>query len=183
MEAEVVYVNHGRAEDYDALARLGVDVRGRIALARHFKGYRGGKSLEAERRGAAALVTYSDPAEDGYVQGDVFPRGPWGPDSHVQRGANVYDFIVPGDPLTPGWASLPGARRIAEEESAILPKIPSRAAVVPRRAADPGGAGRARCGPRATGRAAGPSPITWGRAPRGCASPSTSRARRARSRT
>jgi N-acetylated-alpha-linked acidic dipeptidase len=125
VEGEVVYVNHGRAQDYDVLERLGVDVRGRIVLARHFKGYRGGKSLEAERRGALALVTYSDPAEDGYVQGDVFPRGPWGPDSHVQRGANVYDFIVPGDPLTPGWPSLPGARRIPEEESRILPGIPS----------------------------------------------------------
>ena len=125
VEAEVVYVNHGRPQDYDALARLGIDVRGRIALARHFKGYRGGKSLEAEKRGVAALVTYSDPEEDGYVQGDVFPRGPFGPDGHVQRGANVYDFIVPGDPLTPGWASIAGARRIAESESRILPKIPS----------------------------------------------------------
>ena len=123
--ADVVYVNYGRAEDYDALASLGVDVRGTIALARHFKGYRGGKSLEAEKRGVAALVTYSDPAEDGYVQGDVYPRGPWGPDSHVQRGGNVYDFIVPGDALTPGWASVPGARRIAEAESEILPRIPS----------------------------------------------------------
>ena len=123
--AEVVYANYGRVEDYETLARLGVDVRGRIVLARSFKGYRGGKSLEAERRGVAALLTYSDPAEDGYVQGDVYPRGPWGPDSHVQRGANVYDFIVPGDPLTPGWASVPGARRIPEAESAILPKIPS----------------------------------------------------------
>jgi N-acetylated-alpha-linked acidic dipeptidase len=125
VEAEVVFVNHGRPQDYETLARLGVDVRGRIALARHFKGYRGGKSLEAEKRGVAALVTYSDPEEDGYVQGDVFPRGPWGPDSHVQRGANVYDFIVPGDPLTPGWASVAGARRIPEAESRILPKIPS----------------------------------------------------------
>jgi N-acetylated-alpha-linked acidic dipeptidase len=123
--ADVVYVNHGRAEDYETLARMGVDVKGRIALARHFKGYRGGKSQEAERRGVAALITYSDPAEDGYVQGDVYPRGPWGPDSHVQRGANVYDFIVPGDPLTPGWASTEGARRIAESESAILPKLMS----------------------------------------------------------
>ena len=125
VEAEVVYVNHGRPQDYEALARMGIEVRGRIALARHFKGYRGGKSLEAERRGVAALVTYSDPEEDGYVQGDVFPRGPFGPDSHVQRGANVYDFIVPGDPLTPGWASTAGARRIPESESRILPKIPS----------------------------------------------------------
>jgi len=73
----------------------------------------------------AALITYSDPAEDGYVQGDVYPRGPWGPETHVQRGANVYDFIVPGDPLTPGWASVPGARRIAEGESRILPRMMS----------------------------------------------------------
>jgi N-acetylated-alpha-linked acidic dipeptidase len=125
VEAEVVYVNHGRAEDYDALAAMGVDVRGKVALARYFKGYRGGKSQEAERRGVAALITYSDPAEDGYVQGDVYPRGPWGPDTHVQRGANVYDFIVPGDPLTPGWASVAGARRIPEAESRILPKMMS----------------------------------------------------------
>ena len=125
VEGDVVYVNHGRAEDYDALARLGIDVKGKIALARSFKGYRGGKSLEAERRGVLALITYSDPNEDGYVQGDVYPAGPWGPESHVQRGANVYDFIVPGDPLTPGWASVPGAKRIAESESEILPKIMS----------------------------------------------------------
>ena len=125
LTADVVYVNHGRAEDYETLARQGIDVRGKIALARYFGGYRGGKSLEAERRGVAALVTYSDPAEDGYVQGDVYPNGPWGPESHFQRGANVYDFIVPGDPLTPGWASVAGARRIAEAESTILPKIPS----------------------------------------------------------
>jgi N-acetylated-alpha-linked acidic dipeptidase len=123
--SDVVYANYGRAEDYEALASLGVDVRGKIALVRHFKGYRGGKSLEAEKRGVAALVIYSDPAEDGYVQGDVYPQGPWGPDGHVQRGANVYDFIVPGDPLTPGWASVPGARRIAEAESEVLPRIPS----------------------------------------------------------
>jgi N-acetylated-alpha-linked acidic dipeptidase len=125
VEADVVYVNHGRPQDYDLLARMGVDVKGKVALARYFQGYRGGKSLEAERRGVAALVIYSDPAEDGYVQGDVYPRGPWGNDSHVQRGANVYDFIVPGDPLTPGWASVAGARRIPESESRILPKIPT----------------------------------------------------------
>jgi N-acetylated-alpha-linked acidic dipeptidase len=125
VEGEAVYVNYGRAEDYEALAALGIEVKGRVALARSFKGYRGGKSLEAETRGALALVTYSDPAEDGYVQGDVYPKGPWGPDSHVQRGANVYDFIVPGDPLTPGWPSVPGARRILEADSEVLPKIPT----------------------------------------------------------
>ncbi len=67
---------------------------------------------------------YSDPADDGWFQGPVYPGGPWGPASHFQRGADVYDFIVPGDPLTPGWASTPEARRIPAAESEILPKIP-----------------------------------------------------------
>jgi N-acetylated-alpha-linked acidic dipeptidase len=123
-EAEVVYVNHGSAEDYERLARMGVDVRGHIALARYFGGYRGGKSLEAEKRGVAALLVYSDPIDDGWFKGEVFPDGPWGPASHVQRGAVVYDFSIPGDPLTPGWASTKGARRISESESTILPKKP-----------------------------------------------------------
>lgn len=124
LEAEVVYVNHGAAADYDRLAKMGVDVRGKIALARYFGGYRGGKSLEGESRGVAAILVYSDPIDDGWFKGEVYPKGPWGPLSHVQRGANVYDFLVPGDPLTPGWASTAGARRILESESAILPKLP-----------------------------------------------------------
>ena len=123
-ETEVVYVNRGAAQDYERLSRVGIDVRGKIALARYFGGYRGGKSLEAERRGVAGVLVYSDPMDDGWFQGEVYPAGPWGPVSHVQRGANVYDFLVPGDPLTPGWASTPGARRIAETDSAILPKMP-----------------------------------------------------------
>jgi N-acetylated-alpha-linked acidic dipeptidase len=121
---EVVYVNRGSAEDYEALARMGVDVRGKIALARYFGGYRGGKSLEAEKRGVLAILVYSDPYDDGWYQGPVYPDGPWGPTTHFQRGANVYDFIAPGDPLTPGWASTKDARRIPEGESEILPKIP-----------------------------------------------------------
>jgi N-acetylated-alpha-linked acidic dipeptidase len=122
--AEAVYVNRGNAEDYDRLAKLGIDVRGKIALARYFGGYRGGKSFEAEKRGVAALLVYSDPIDDGWFQGPVYPEGPWGPASHFQRGADVYDFLVPGDPLTPGWASTPDARRIPAAESEILPKIP-----------------------------------------------------------
>jgi N-acetylated-alpha-linked acidic dipeptidase len=122
--AEVVYVNHGSAEDYDRLAKMGVDVRGKIALARYFGGYRGGKSLEGEKRGVAAILVYSDPRDDGWFQGLAYPDGPWGPTSHVQRGANVYDFLVPGDPLTPGWPSTASARRIPESEATILPKLP-----------------------------------------------------------
>ena len=121
---QVVYVNRGNAEDYDRLAKMGVDVRGKIALARYFGGYRGGKSLEAEKRGVLAMLVYSDPIDDGWFQGPVYPDGPWGPSAHFQRGANVYDFIVPGDPLTPGWASTPDARRIPIGDSEILPKMP-----------------------------------------------------------
>jgi N-acetylated-alpha-linked acidic dipeptidase len=121
---EVVYVNHGSPEDYDRLAKMGIDVRGKIALARYFGGYRGGKSLEAEKRGALAILVYSDPIDDGWFQGPAYPDGPWGPASHFQRGSDVYDFIVPGDPLTPGWASTAEARRIPAAESEILPKIP-----------------------------------------------------------
>jgi N-acetylated-alpha-linked acidic dipeptidase len=102
-------------------------VRGKIVLVRYSNpySYRGFKALTAEREGAAALLIYSDPAEDGYTHGKVFPDGPWGPKSHIQRGAITYDYIVPGDPTTPGWASVPGAKHIAPEEAQSLPKIPA----------------------------------------------------------
>jgi len=124
LEAPVVYANYGRPEDFSRLGEMGVEVKGKIVLLRYFQGYRGGKSFEAEQRGVAGILVYSDPMEDGYFQGDAWPEGPWGPLGHFQRGANVYDFLIPGDPLTPGWASTPEARRIALEESRILPRIP-----------------------------------------------------------
>jgi len=128
----VVYVNYGNAEDYAELDKLGVSVKDKLVLARYFHGYRGGKSLEAERRGAAGIIVYSDPAEDGAPRGAVYPQGPWGPRGHFQRGAVAYDFLVPGDPLTPGWASTKAARRLAPEAAKILPQIP----MVPLSAAD-----------------------------------------------
>jgi N-acetylated-alpha-linked acidic dipeptidase len=123
--APLVYARGGNPEDYDLLAKNGIDVRGKIVIVRYSNpySYRGFKALTAQRRGAAALIIYSDPAEDGYSQGAVFPDGPWGPETHFQRGAITYDFIVPGDPLTPGWASVEGARRIKPEESQSVPKI------------------------------------------------------------
>jgi len=87
--------------------------------------YRGFKALTAEQRGAAGILIYSDPAEDGYKKGKTYPAGPWGPESHIQRGGIVYDFRVPGDPLTPGWPSVPGEKRIAAADAASLPKIMS----------------------------------------------------------
>jgi len=123
--APVVYAHGGNPEDYDRLLEMGIDIKGKIALVRYSEpySYRGFKALTAQRRGAAGLLIYSDPKEDGYLRGAVFPDGPWGPESHIQRGGIPFDFIVPGDPLTPGWASIPGARRLKPEESEILPKI------------------------------------------------------------
>ena len=125
--AEVVYAGSGNPADYDWLAARGVDIKGKIALVRYSVpySYRGFKALTAQRRGAAGILIYSDPADDGYGKGKTFPDGPWGPESHIQRGGIVYDFNVPGDPLTPGWASLPGARRIPESDAASLPAIMS----------------------------------------------------------
>ena len=123
--APVVYAHSGNPEDYEVLRGHGIDVRGKVVLVRYSNpySYRGFKALTAQQRGAAAILIYSDPAEDGYVQGKVFPDGPWGPESHIQRGAITYDFMVAGDPLTPGWASVPGARRIAMDEAVSLPHI------------------------------------------------------------
>src|SRR6266446_5187922 len=123
--AEVVYAHSGNPEDYELLRKNGISVKGKIVLVRYSNpySYRGFKALTAEREGAAALLIYSDPAEDGWTRGKVFPDGPWGPESHIQRGAITYDYIVPGDPTTPGWASVAGAKHIAPEEARSLPKI------------------------------------------------------------
>jgi N-acetylated-alpha-linked acidic dipeptidase len=123
--APVVYAYSGNPEDYALLRKHGIDPRGKIALVRYSNpySYRGFKALTAQQEGAAALLIYSDPMEDGYVKGKVFPDGPWGPESHIQRGAITYDFLVAGDPLTPGWPSLPGARRLKPDEAISLPKI------------------------------------------------------------
>jgi N-acetylated-alpha-linked acidic dipeptidase len=123
--APLVYAHSGNPEDYDLLRKQGIDVKGKIVLVRYSNpySYRGFKALTAEREGAAALLIYSDPAEDGFKKGQVVPKGPWGPEYHIQRGAITYDFMVPGDPLTPGWASVPGAKRIPVEEAVSIPKI------------------------------------------------------------
>jgi N-acetylated-alpha-linked acidic dipeptidase len=123
--APVIYVNSGNPEDYDLLAARGVDVRGKIALARYSVpySYRGFKALTAQRRGVAALLLYSDPADDGFKKGEVFPWGPWGPESHLQRGGIVYDFNLPGDPRTPGWASVPGGRFLPAESAVSMPTV------------------------------------------------------------
>jgi N-acetylated-alpha-linked acidic dipeptidase len=123
--APVVYAHSGNPEDYDLLRKNGISVKGKIVLVRYSNpySYRGFKALTAQREGAAAMLVYSDPQEDGYKKGKVDPDGPWGPEYHIQRGAITYDFMVPGDPQTPGWASLPGAKRIPIEDAVSAPKI------------------------------------------------------------
>jgi N-acetylated-alpha-linked acidic dipeptidase len=123
--APLVYAHSGNPEDYDYLRKQGIDVKGKVVLVRYSNpySYRGFKALTAQRAGAAAILIYSDPAEDGYKMGKVVPEGPWGPEYHIQRGAITYDFMVPGDPLTPGWASVEGAKRIPASEAVSIPKI------------------------------------------------------------
>jgi N-acetylated-alpha-linked acidic dipeptidase len=117
---EVVYVNYGLIEDYRRLDSLGVSVRGKIAIARYGRSFRGIKAREAERNGAVALIIYSDPRDDGYMAGDVYPHGPMRPDGAVQRGSVMN---TNGDPATPGWPSHADARHVAPEQMTV-PRIP-----------------------------------------------------------
>ncbi len=155
----LVYAHSGNPEDYDWLESQGIDLRGKIAIVRYSVpySYRGFKAWEAERRGVAALLVYSDPMEDGHLKGPVYPEGPWGPDSHIQRGAITYDFLVPGDPLTPGWASLEGAPRIALPQARSVPRI----AAVPMSARDAQPLLEALGGPEAPAEWQGGLPITY----------------------
>jgi N-acetylated-alpha-linked acidic dipeptidase len=128
VEAEVVYANYGTPEDFKKLEQLKVDVLGKIVVARYGQNFRGVKAFVAQEHGAAGLIIYSDPADDGWRRGDKYPQGPWRPDTGVQRGSIGYMFEFPGDPTTPGIASttsLPDSQRTPPEQSAQLPKIPT----------------------------------------------------------
>jgi len=122
--APLVYVNYGLPPDYEALKKARVDVKGKIAIARYGNSFRGVKAKVAEDNGAIGLIIYSDPADDGFAQGDVYPKGPWRPDSSAQRGSVQFLFIYPGDPLTPGLPAIPGTPRLKKEQALNLPHIP-----------------------------------------------------------
>ena len=126
-EADVVYANYGTPDDFDKLAKLNVDVRGKIVLVRYGQNFRGVKVFLAQERGAAGMIIYSDPADDGWRRGDKYPDGPWRPDTGVQRGSVGFMFEYPGDPTSPGIASIPSlpeSQRVSPQQAAQMPKIP-----------------------------------------------------------
>jgi len=119
----LVYVNYGMRDDYEQLDRMGISARGAIVIARYGGGWRGIKPKVAYEHGAKGCIIYSDPADDGYVPGDVFPKGAYRPKEGVQRGS-VEDTDYPGDPLTPGVGATKDAKRLAISESKVIQKIP-----------------------------------------------------------
>ena len=124
-EGQVVYVNYGSPGDFEALEKIGISVSGKIALVRYGGAFRGLKVKEAQDRGALGVLIYSDPRDDGYGGGDVYPDGPMRPPSAIQRGSVLFLSHMPGDPSTPGWPSTAGAKRIPRSEMTNVPKIPS----------------------------------------------------------
>jgi N-acetylated-alpha-linked acidic dipeptidase len=121
---QLVYVNYGVPRDYEELERRGIDVKGKIVLARYGGSWRGIKPKVAAERGAVGCLIYSDPRDDGYFQGDVYPRGAWRNEWGAQRGSVADMPVFPGDPLTPGVGSVRGAKRLALKDAPTLTKIP-----------------------------------------------------------
>ncbi|HZU28485.1 MAG TPA: transferrin receptor-like dimerization domain-containing protein [Bryobacteraceae bacterium] len=122
--APLVYVNFGVPEDYEQLDRLGVSVKGAIVIARYGNSWRGIKPKVAAEHGAVACIIYSDPQQDGYRPGVVFPEGAWRPPDGVQRGSVMDMPTYPGDPLTPGIGATANAKRLKVAEATTLTKIP-----------------------------------------------------------
>lgn len=122
---DLVYVNYGLPDDYKALERRGIDVKGKIVIARYGAGWRGLKPKLAQEHGAIACIIYSDPQQDGYGEGDVYPKGGARPDAGVQRGSVADMTLYPGDPQTPGIGSTANAKRIARADAPTILKIPA----------------------------------------------------------
>ncbi|HEX6309909.1 MAG TPA: transferrin receptor-like dimerization domain-containing protein [Longimicrobiales bacterium] len=122
--AELVYVNYGVPADYEELERRGIDVRGKIVLARYGGSWRGIKPKVAAEKGAVGAIIYSDPRDDGYFHGDTYPEGPYRPDHGVQRGSVMDLPQRPGDPLTPGYGATADAPRVSREEAGTIMTIP-----------------------------------------------------------
>jgi N-acetylated-alpha-linked acidic dipeptidase len=122
--APLVYVNYGRPVDYERLDRLGISVKGAIVIARYGASWRGIKPKVAAEHGAVGCLIYSDPRDDGYFDGQIFPEGPMRPRDGVQRGSVMDMPVYPGDPLTPGVGATTEAKRLAVKDAATITKIP-----------------------------------------------------------
>lgn len=122
--ADLVYVNFGLPDDYEQLARLGISVKGKIVIARYGRSWRGIKPKIAYEHGAVGCIIYSDPKEDGYYQGDEYPKGPFRNEYTVQRGSVMDMVVYPGDPLTPGVGATEKAKRISRFDAPTILKIP-----------------------------------------------------------
>jgi N-acetylated-alpha-linked acidic dipeptidase len=123
--APLVYVNYGIPSDYEALDRMGISVKGAIVIARYGRSWRGIKPKVAAEHGAKACLIYSDPRDDGYYEGDVFPKGAWRPEDGVQRGSVADMPVYSGDPLTPGIGATKDAKRLALKDVKVFTKIPT----------------------------------------------------------
>lgn len=122
--AELVFVNYGLPEDYEVLNKMGIDVKGKIVISKYGGSWRGIKPKVAQEHGAIGCLIYSDPADDGYSQGDVYPKGPFRNEYGVQRGSVVDMSVYPGDPLTPGIGATKDATRLERNQAPSLLKIP-----------------------------------------------------------
>ena len=123
--APAVYVNYGMPADYDQLERMGISVKGKIAITRYGKGWRGLKPKLAQEHGAVGCIIYSDPRDDGYATDDAYPNGPARPEGGLQRGSVQDMTLYPGDPLTPGIGATKNAKRLKREDAPTLLKIPT----------------------------------------------------------
>jgi N-acetylated-alpha-linked acidic dipeptidase len=123
--AQIVYANYGDVDDLKKLAELGIDVKGKLVLVRYGKIFRGLKVRNAEKVGAAGVIIYSDPADDGFARGDAYPRGQMRPSDAIQRGSVQFLSESPGDPTTPGWPSTANGKRLSAADAKGIPRIPS----------------------------------------------------------
>ena len=122
--AELVFVNRGIPADYEELARMGISVKGKIVIAKYGGSWRGIKPKIAAENGAIGCIIYSDPEDDGYAAGEVYPKGPFRPEQGAQRGSVLDMPVAPGDPLTPGYGATKDAKRLSREEATTIMKIP-----------------------------------------------------------
>ncbi len=160
---ELVYVNYGVPSDYEELEQRGIDVRGKIVIARYGQSWRGIKPKVAAEKGAIGCIIYSDPSEDGFTAGDAYPQGGWRPAGGVQRGSVADGPLYSGDPLTPGVGATADAPRLKLSEAKTLTKIP----VLPISAADAEPLLRALGGPVAPAPWRGALPLTYHLGPGG----------------